>query len=581
MRGAANNVEEQFKWVASLEIYQKFFETKFLEESNKYFTEEAQKDAVHLPPLEYLLKVERRYKEEVNLANFYLDPTSKTQVMELFVQAYIVSKIEAVAEAVTVGLKKLFEEEDPVKAKKILEMFNQNPLSKDRFDNTFFEDQKTGLEKVLANEVAKEDEKDPHGMTKNMIKYKKKCYKLLKLFNEIEGESSRLKVVKVDDIYEKEINSHKKIVLSLNMYLDFQFREGFKGLQDQDIEAVLDDVMEVFKYMKDRDVFAQGYSFYLSKRLLQVKNLSQETEKVFIGKLRQECGTHFTTKMETMFTDINLSKDLCGDFQAHMKNLAVGSAEQPVQSNTPFPECLDVKVLTTGNWPHVTQTTYELPEEIVGWATSFNDYYALKYPGRKLNWLLSLGSAELRSTLGGKKKEFLVSCIQMSVLMLLTTKESISVNEIHLRTKIPLTELEPHLLGMMSVKLLLKGNSDDRSIKEDDELFVNLKFVHREYRVRVPASRKKKEVEADENMDQIMKKTESERKMRIEACIVRIMKARRTLKNAELIAEVMKMSTIYQFKPETRLIKSAIEGLIEKEYLQRDKDDRNVFHYLS
>lgn len=70
-------------------------------------------------------------------------------------------------------------------------------------------------------------------------------------------------------------------------------------------------------------------------------------------------------------------------------------------------------------------------------------------------------------------------------------------------------------------------------------------------------------------------KVEEDRSIAIEAAIVRIMKARKTLKHTDLVVEVMNQLTL--FKPNPRLIKTKIEALIEREFLQRCPDDVRWF----
>jgi cullin 3 len=560
------------RWIGSLDVYRKHFEAIFLDDTEKYYSEEAQKYAAKLSPLEYLKEAERRFQEELERANFYLDNSSKPLLIERFMLAYVIGKEEEVVDLVFSGLTHLFTQGNREDNKKIFWMFNQHKIAKEYYDNTFLSYEQKVLENFLSK--PKEEEKEQFPLIKNIIQAKKKCQKTLDLFLDIEGDGSKIKANKIDEIYEKLLTTHKKIVMELNAYLDFEFREGFRGLKDEEMEAILDDVMNVFKHIRDRDIFEKGYTFFLSKRLLQIKNLSHETEKIFLGKLRQECGSQFTGKMEIMFNDINLSKDIWTEFQTYCK-----VQSQKIQFGPSFPECFEVKVLTMGNWPSVNQNSYKLHEDVQGWTNAFGDYYGNVHKGRRLLWILSLGNAELRSTIGGKKKEFLVSSIQMMVLLMFNSKNSFSVEEVQTRTQVPFEELEPHLLGLVSVKLL-KKEGEDKDLTEIDVLNLNEKFTHKEYRVRVPASKKKKEADAAD-MQSMVKKTENERKLRIEACIVRIMKSRRKLKNTELFEEVMKMSNIYQFKPEIKIIKEAIEGLIEKEYLSRDATDRNVYHYIS
>lgn len=66
--------------------------------------------------------------------------------------------------------------------------------------------------------------------------------------------------------------------------------------------------------------------------------------------------------------------------------------------------------------------------------------------------------------------------------------------------------------------------------------------------------------------------------MILDAMIVRIMKARKKERHTELINEVIKQVSL--FKPQPQMIKQSIERLIEKEYLERDGDDREVYIYL-
>ena len=59
---------------------------------------------------------------------------------------------------------------------------------------------------------------------------------------------------------------------------------------------------------------------------------------------------------------------------------------------------------------------------------------------------------------------------------------------------------------------------------------------------------------------------------------MQIMKARKTIKYAELPMEVA--SQIYQFKAQPKDIKVQIEDLINKEYMKRSDNDRNMLEYL-
>ena len=57
------------------------------------------------------------------------------------------------------------------------------------------------------------------------------------------------------------------------------------------------------------------------------------------------------------------------------------------------------------------------------------------------------------------------------------------------------------------------------------------------------------------------------------------LEARKTLPHQQLVGEVF--SQLIFFKPEGKDIKKRIEALIEREYLDREKDQPNVYVYLA
>ena len=75
------------------------------------------------------------------------------------------------------------------------------------------------------------------------------------------------------------------------------------------------------------------------------------------------------------------------------------------------------------------------------------------------------------------------------------------------------------------------------------------------------------------------KKVEEDRSVAIEAAIVRIMKARKEMKHNQLIAEVL--NQLHFFRPQPKSVKRRIEHLIDREYLERDEDESNVYRYLA
>ena len=73
--------------------------------------------------------------------------------------------------------------------------------------------------------------------------------------------------------------------------------------------------MTVFKYVEDKDVFQKFYSKMLAKRLVNFTSSSEDAESMMISKLKDACGYEYTSKLQRMFTDVNVSKDLNDEFK--------------------------------------------------------------------------------------------------------------------------------------------------------------------------------------------------------------------------------------------------------------------------
>ena len=67
--------------------------------------------------------------------------------------------------------------------------------------------------------------------------------------------------------------------------------------------------------LKGKDVFEAFYKKDLAKRLLLGRSASIDAEKAMITKLKAECGSQFTNKLEGMFKDIDLSYDVMTSFK--------------------------------------------------------------------------------------------------------------------------------------------------------------------------------------------------------------------------------------------------------------------------
>ena len=139
-------------------------------------------------------------------------------------------------------------------------------------------------------------------------------------------------------------------------FIDGKLRSGNKGCSEEELEETLDKAMTLFRYIDGKDMFEAFYKKDLSKRLLLGKSASIDAEKSIISKLKAECGSGFTSKLEGMFKDVELSRDVMSSFRnsSHAQTLASREAGE-----------LSVHVLTQGYWPTYPPVEINLPSEIL------------------------------------------------------------------------------------------------------------------------------------------------------------------------------------------------------------------------
>jgi len=66
----------------------------------------------------------------------------------------------------------------------------------------------------------------------------------------------------------------------------------------------------------------------------------------------------------------------------------------------------------------------------------------------------------------------------------------------------------------------------------------------------------------------------------MQLALVRVMKARNTLQQQQLIAESSTQLEKF-FMPDPRLMKKQIEVLMERNFMRRDPDDQRKIHYCA
>ena len=106
-------------------------------------------------------------------------------------------------------------------------------------------------------------------------------------------------------------------------------------------------------------------------------------------------------------------------------------------------------------------------------------------------------------------------------------------------------------------------------IHNDGKFSVNKNFQSPKRRVNFPVPMLEEAVKKE--------RITQDRSHAVDAALVRIMKSRKKMALLDLRLEVVNL--MQTFKPEDAMIKKRIESLIEREYMERDKNDMTVIIY--
>jgi cullin 4 len=160
------------------------------------------------------------------------------------------------------------------------------------------------------------------------------------------------------------------------------------------------------------------------------------------------------------------------------------------------------------------------------------------------------------------------------VLNLFNDVDELSYADIAQGTGIEAKELKRTLQSLACGQVrVLEKVPKGKDVEESDRFKFNASFTHKLYRIKInQIQMKETEEENKKTNEEVMR----DRQAMIDAAIVRIMKARKVLSHKLLIQELL---GILKINVQLSDIKKRIENLIERDYMERDKDDPQLYHY--
>ncbi|GFQ74146.1 cullin-5 [Trichonephila clavata] len=582
-----------------LQIYRENFEKAYIDATEAFYREKAPEYLEANGVQNYMRYADQKLKEEEQRGLKYLESYfGSIQALNECCVEYLVTVFKEVILAECPGMIKNNETEKLQLMFKLMDRVPDgiSPMLKD-------------LENHIINQGLADMFSSADIITQDSEKYVEQLLELFRRFSKLVKEAfsddprfltSRDKAFKqvVNDtsVFRLELPAKQKGVGNktqpesrcpelLANYCDMLLRKTplSKKLTSDEIETKLKDVLLVLKYVQNKDVFMRYHKAHLTRRLILDSSADSEKEENMVEWLRDVgMPADYVNKLARMFQDIKVSEDLNQHFKDTHRNK--GS----------LADSINIKILNAGAWARGSERVQvSLPLELEDFIPEVEEFYRQKHNGRKLQWYHHMSNGTITFSNMAGKFDLDVTTFQMAVLFAWNQRpfDRISFENLRLATELPDAELRRTLWSLVAFPKLKRQvllctpeakspkDFDDSTqfwVNQDFSLIKNNKAQKRgklNLVGRLQLSTEKSKEEDNESIVQL-------RILRTQEAIVKIMKMRKRITNAQLQTELVEILK-NMFLPSKKMIKEQIEWLIEHKYMKRDKENINVFIYMA
>lgn len=504
-------LDESDSTKGTLDVYRYHFEKPFLAETKKFYMRESKQFVAENSIVEYMKKAETRLEEEEERVKMYLHPDIVQELRKTCNTALIADHSAILRDE----FQNLLDDDKVDDMQRMYILLSRIPNGLDPLRQKFEAHVRAAGLAAIAKVAADGEKLEPKNYVNALLEIHNKYQELVKKAFQDEPEFTR----SLDNACREFVNrnsvcrsgSNKSPEL-LAKYAQTVLSKTGNSAGEDDTEKSLNQIMTVFKYIEDKDVFQKFYQKLLARRLVHNSGTSDDAERSMIQKLTDECGFEYTNKLQRMFQDMQTSRDL---------NEGYKDFEQRVVEEEDVREIIDASynVLGTSFWPLSAPTTaFAPPPEIVKAYERFQKFYDQKHSGRKLTWLWQLckGEMKVNYTKGAKVPyTFQVSAFQMGILMLFNENDVNTHDEILKGTQLNPDVLDSSLAILVKAKVLLQSPSGD--FKPNTKFSLNYDFKSKKIRVNLNIAVKS---EAKAEADETHKTIEEDRKLLMQVSII-------------------------------------------------------------
>ncbi|ORY88874.1 Cullin-domain-containing protein [Leucosporidium creatinivorum] len=593
--------------------YRTAFEKAFLKQSEEFYQRESKQLLVENDCPTFLKKINRRLEEERTRAQTYLAPSTEPLLVNLLERTLISAHLTAILDHPASGLSTLIQDSRLDDLRLLYTLFGrvgtghaalQTAVSKwiieiggkvnegllvvlERGDDEGAADPKgkgkaredaagdTDMKPDISA-VKKKVEAPGNAKTKAALAWVQNVLDLKDKFDAIlnkafSGDKAFEK--SINDAFSVFVNQNTKSPEYISLFIDENLKKGLKGKTEVEVDDVLNKTIALFRFLIEKDHFEKYYNSHLAKRLISSRSVSDDAERNMLAKFKVEAGAAFTKSAEGMMKDIKTSEDALAEYKRYQDRTPAVKA----------PFSMEPIVCGQNFWPFSNKDQIcNLPPVLLDGVKAYEAFYNVKHSGRVLTFRPELGSVDVKTKFKARTHELSVSTHCMCVLALfegLGDDESLSYQDIASSTNMAAADLKRTLQSLACAKFkVLTKVPKGRDVDDTDSFLFNSAFTAPLAKIKIQTVASK--VESADERRETEEKVEEMRNTQCDACIVRVMKDRKVLQHTDLVNEVIRQLSS-RFLPKPAMIKKAIERMIEKEYLERDENDRRTLRYMA
>ncbi|XP_037501253.1 cullin-3-like [Rhipicephalus sanguineus] len=559
-------------WVGteSKNVYEEGFEKSFLDESAQFYYEVGERDIEIMRAFDYIAKAEQYISEEAERAKQCLDEATVDRLTHLVKAQLIGRHMRTLLEMNGSGVEHMLKN-------RMFEHLARTFRVMHSVD---------GGTRMLLDCVSQYFRQMGISIVKNHGESSSLMAQLLDLKSDYDTVIERCfadhqeakESASLD--FDYILSSVKQAPQQLASFVDVIIRHDIENFNSEEIDKFFNKVASLFGSLQEQHVFERHYKHLLAKRLIRNNCALEHVERLALLKIRAANENVFIDGIEILFRDMKRSQRLSATFSNAMRN--IGIENDGVDIN--------MMVLTKGFWPLVVASQPVTLPKICRRAL---ENFMLFCSGKGWNLELQphLGWADMTAIFYGPRNEdqpstsdavstslyprtydIKVTTYQMCVLMMFNNHEKISYGDIASETKIPETTLIRALnslcMGRAQAPVLNKKPASNE-IESDDIFTVNDSFTSNADNVNIEST----------SSNEPAFNLHDEQKYTLEAAIVRTMKAHRKMTHDDLFTEVTHLLRD-TYTPSRMVFKTRIEALLEREYLERDPENNEVYIYV-